>query len=66
MSLRIQLETCSEFSERTLYTITALTLFIGQRDFEIQSRKQQIGYMIDEEGKAITFLSLEEKRLVWL
>ena len=39
---------------------------LGQRAFEIRSRKQQIGYMIDEIGKAITFLSLEEKGLVLL
>ena len=38
----------------------------GQRAFEIGSRKQQVGYMIDENGKAITFFSLEEKGLVSL
>ena len=33
----------------------------GERAFEIRSRKQQIGYVVDENGKAIRLLSLEEK-----
>ena len=45
-------------------TIIALTLFIEIVEKELL--KQQIGYMVDENGKAITFLSLEEKGLVSL
>ena len=43
-------------------TIIALTLLIEivEKGFEIRSQKQQIGYMVDENGKAITLFSLEE------
>ena len=43
-------------------TIIALTLFIEIVDKELLNT----GYAVDENGKAVTFLSLEEKDLVSL